>query len=83
MYKRQILNAAAKGRLDRSFVFFLYFNDVRDNTDDAGIFIFLLHDAADASTVALLTLPIAKEGYDITGIDYTPSMLAQAKIRCV
>ena len=28
-----------------------------------------------------LTLPIAKEGYDITGIDYTPSMLAQAKIK--
>ena len=26
-----------------------------------------------------LTLPIAKEGYDITGVDYTPSMLAQAK----
>ena len=28
-----------------------------------------------------LTLPIAKEGYDITGIDCTPSMLAQAKIK--
>ena len=28
-----------------------------------------------------LTLPIAKEGYDITGIDYTPSMLAQAKLK--
>lgn len=27
----------------------------------------------------MLTLPIAKEGYDITGVDYTPSMLAQAK----
>ena len=28
-----------------------------------------------------LTLPIAKEGYDITGVDYTPSMLAQAKMK--
>lgn len=28
-----------------------------------------------------LTLPIAKEGYDITGVDYTPSMLAQAKVK--
>ena len=28
-----------------------------------------------------LTLPIAKEGYDITGIDYTLSMLAQAKLK--
>jgi len=26
-----------------------------------------------------LTLPIAKDGYDITGVDYTPTMLAQAK----
>lgn len=28
-----------------------------------------------------LTLPIAKEGYNISGVDYTPSMLEQAKIR--
>ncbi len=28
-----------------------------------------------------LTLPIAKEGYDITGVDFTPSMLEQAKTR--
>jgi len=28
-----------------------------------------------------LTLPIAKDGYDITGVDHTPSMLEQAKIK--
>ncbi len=28
-----------------------------------------------------LTIPIAKEGYDICGVDYTPSMLEQAKIK--
>ena len=28
-----------------------------------------------------LTIPIAKDGYNITGIDYTPSMLEQAKIK--
>lgn len=28
-----------------------------------------------------LTLPIAKDGYDITGVDYTPSMLEQAKLK--
>ena len=28
-----------------------------------------------------LTLPIAKEGYDITGVDYTSSMLEQAKLK--
>lgn len=28
-----------------------------------------------------LTLPIAKDGYDISGVDYTPSMLEQAKIK--
>ncbi|WP_222982502.1 class I SAM-dependent methyltransferase [Flagellimonas meishanensis] len=30
-----------------------------------------------------LTLPIAREGYDITGVDFTPSMLAQAKEKTV
>ena len=30
-----------------------------------------------------LTLPIAKEGYDITGVDFTPSMLALAKEKIV
>ena len=28
-----------------------------------------------------LTIPIAKDGYDITGVDYTSSMLAQAKVK--
>lgn len=28
-----------------------------------------------------LTLPIAKDGYDITGVDFTPSMLEQAKVK--
>lgn len=28
-----------------------------------------------------LTLPIAKDGYDITGVDIMPSMLAQAKVK--
>ena len=28
-----------------------------------------------------LTLPIAKDGYDISGVDYTCSMLEQAKIK--
>lgn len=28
-----------------------------------------------------LTLPIASEGYDITGVDYTPSMLQKAKTK--
>ena len=28
-----------------------------------------------------LTIPIAKDGYDICGVDYTPSMLEQAKIK--
>ena len=28
-----------------------------------------------------LTLPIARAGYDITGVDYTPSMLEQAKTK--
>jgi ubiquinone/menaquinone biosynthesis C-methylase UbiE len=28
-----------------------------------------------------LTLPIASEGYDITGVDYTPSMLQKAKMK--
>lgn len=28
-----------------------------------------------------LTIPIAKEGYNITGVDYTTSMLNQAKIK--
>ncbi|MDU1890291.1 MAG: class I SAM-dependent methyltransferase [Dysgonomonas sp.] len=28
-----------------------------------------------------LTLPIAKDGYNICGVDYTPSMLEQAKIK--
>ncbi|MEL6942239.1 MAG: class I SAM-dependent methyltransferase [Bacteroidota bacterium] len=28
-----------------------------------------------------LTLPIAKEGYDISGVDYTSSMLEQAKVK--
>jgi SAM-dependent methyltransferase len=30
-----------------------------------------------------LTLPIAKEGYAITGVDFTPSMLAEAKAKAV
>ena len=30
-----------------------------------------------------LTLPIAKDGYDITGVDFTPSMLALAKEKTV
>lgn len=28
-----------------------------------------------------LTIPIAKDGYDITGVDYTASMLEQAKVK--
>lgn len=28
-----------------------------------------------------LTIPIAKDGYDISGVDYTPSMLDQAKVK--
>ena len=28
-----------------------------------------------------LTIPIAKDGYDITGVDFTPSMLRKAKIQ--
>ncbi len=28
-----------------------------------------------------LTIPIAQAGYDITGVDYTPSMLEQAKVK--
>lgn len=28
-----------------------------------------------------LTLPIARDGYDISGVDYTSSMLDQAKIK--
>ena len=28
-----------------------------------------------------LTLPIARDGYDISGVDYTPSMLAQARLK--
>ncbi len=28
-----------------------------------------------------LTLPLAKDGYDILGVDYTPSMLDQAKVK--
>ena len=28
-----------------------------------------------------LTLPIAKDGYNICGVDYTPSMLEQAKLK--
>ncbi len=28
-----------------------------------------------------LTLPIAKDGYDISGVDYTPSMLEEAKMK--
>ena len=28
-----------------------------------------------------LTLPIAKDGYNISGVDYTPSMLEQAKLK--
>lgn len=28
-----------------------------------------------------LTIPIAKDGYDISGVDYTPSMLEQAKAK--
>ena len=28
-----------------------------------------------------LTLPIAKDGYDISGVDYTSSMLEQAKLK--
>ncbi|NNK71078.1 MAG: class I SAM-dependent methyltransferase [Flavobacteriaceae bacterium] len=28
-----------------------------------------------------LTLPIAKDGYDITGVDYMPSMLEKAKVK--
>lgn len=28
-----------------------------------------------------LTIPIAKDGYHISGVDYTPSMLKQAKIK--
>lgn len=30
-----------------------------------------------------LTIPIAKEGYNICGIDYTPSMLEQAKLKAI
>lgn len=30
-----------------------------------------------------LTLPIAKDGYDISGVDYTPSMLEQAKAKAI
>lgn len=30
-----------------------------------------------------LTIPIAKEGYAITGVDFTPSMLAQAKAKAL
>ena len=28
-----------------------------------------------------LTLPIARDGYNISGVDYTPSMLAQARLK--
>ncbi len=30
-----------------------------------------------------LTIPIARDGYDISGVDYTPSMLEQAKLKAV
>ena len=30
-----------------------------------------------------LTLPIAKDGYNISGVDYTASMLEQAKLKAV
>ncbi len=30
-----------------------------------------------------LTLPIAKEGYNITGVDYTPSMIEKAKTKAI
>lgn len=31
--------------------------------------------------IGRLTLPIAKDGYDISGVDYTASMLHQAKMK--
>ena len=30
-----------------------------------------------------LTIPIAKDGYSICGVDYTPSMLEQAKMKAI
>ena len=63
------------------------YDAMNTNLDDWYFYTRWLPENKDARILELccgtgrLTLPIAKEGYDITGIDYTPSMLAQAKIK--
>ena len=61
------------------------YDAMNTNLDDLYFYKRWLPENKDARILELccgtgrLTLPIAKEGYDITGVDYTPSMLAQAK----
>ena len=63
------------------------YDAMNTNLDDLHFYKRWLPENKDAQILELccgtgrLTLPIAKEGYDITGVDYTPSMLAQAKVK--
>lgn len=63
------------------------YDAMNTNLDDLYFYKRWLPENKDAQILELccgtgrLTLPIAKEGYDITGVDYTPSMLTQAKVK--
>ena len=63
------------------------YDGMNTHIDDLQFYKKWLPKNADAKILELccgtgrLTIPIAKDGYDITGIDYTSSMLEQAKLK--
>lgn len=62
-----------------------FYDGMNTNLDDLQFYKRWLPKNKDARILELccgtgrLTIPIAKDGYNITGVDYTPSMLEQAK----
>ena len=49
-----ILDASAKCRLNGDLVVFLHMDDICHNATDARYMVFLLHDAADAVSIAIV-----------------------------
>ena len=56
LLRYNILDIAAKRRLNGGLVFFLHFDDIRHNADDALFGLFLLHHHFDGTAVSLIAL---------------------------